>query len=118
MSTLPLLKTGRAAQYPLGRRTRQDIHTIQFVDGSEQRCATTQPLHEWTLKFHLIDEHELHEIEAFVTQQEGATGNFVFVDPATGTQYNNCSIAITPLQSTYHSPGRLSVVLSIRENPA
>jgi phage-related protein len=117
MPTFPLLKSGQDAQYPVRRTLRQNVETISFLDGSEQRCATSGPLHEWTIQFGLIDEQELGAIETFVEQLQGETGQFAFTDPLDGIQYNNCSLAISSLSETFHGPGRIATELVIRENP-
>ncbi len=117
MATLPLLKSGQTVQYPLRRALKQAVETVAFLDGSEQRCATSRPLHEWTLQLALIDEQELSALETFVEQQQGETGQFVFTDPQDGIQYNNCSLAVEVFQETFQSPGRIMTRLLIRENP-
>src|ERR1700722_5955947 len=100
MPTLPLLKSGQAAQYPLRRTLKQTVETVAFLDGSEQRCAASRPLHEWTIQLGLIDEQELSALETFVAQQQGETGQFEFTDPQDGTVYTNCSLAIEVLSET------------------
>lgn len=118
MPTLPQLKNGQIAQYPLKRSLRSNVETIAFLDGSEQRCATSRPLHEWTINLGLIDEQEIAALETFVKQQEGQVGQFQFTDPQDGVQYNNCSLAIDVLSETYQAPGRSMTVVVIRENPS
>ena len=117
MSTLPLLKSGQIAQYPLRRRIRQNVETIAFLDGTEQRCATSRPLHEWTIQLDLIDEQELNAIESFVRGQQGAAGHFEFTDPADGIRYSNCSLTLDVLNECFEAPGRVLARLLIRENP-
>ena len=117
MPTLPLLKSGQIAQYPLRRSLRQNVDTVAFLDGAEQRCATSRPLHEWTIQLGLIDEQEMNAIETFVQQQQGQSGSFQFTDPSDGVQYGNCSLAMVVLDETFHGPGRSMTVLVIRENP-
>jgi phage-related protein len=118
MPTLPLLKSGQIAQYPLRRTLKSNVETIAFLDGSEQRCATSRPLHEWTIQLGLIDEQELSALESFVEQQEGQVEQFQFTDPVDGVQYNNCSLALDVLSETFHAPGRVMTILVIRENPS
>jgi phage-related protein len=96
---------------------KQTIDTVSFVDGSEQRCAATAALHEWTIQLDLIDEQELNALETFIKQQQGETGNFAFTDPVDGVQYSNCSLSFEVLSETFHAPGRVATVLIIRENP-
>jgi phage-related protein len=118
MSTLPSLKSGQTVQYPLRRSIKQTVETVAFLDGSEQRCAASRALHEWTIQLGLIDEQELNSLETFVQQQQGEAGQFAFTDPADGTQYGNCSLAIQTLDETFQGPGRSMTVLVIRENPS
>src|SRR5579863_8542345 len=117
MATLPFLKSGQTAQYPLRRTLKQTVETISFLDGSEQRCATSRTLHEWTLQLGSIDEEELNAVETFVEQLQGQTGQFAFTDPLDGTVYNNCSLAAGNLTEIFSGPGRAGTVLIVRENP-
>lgn len=117
MATLPLLKSGHAVQYPLKRSCEVGVDTIAFLDGSEQRCALTRPLREWTIQLGLIDEQELQSLESFVREQQGKVGRFQFTDPATGAQYNDCSLALDILSERFDAPGRVGAALVIRENP-
>lgn len=117
MASLPLLVSGQTVQYPFKRSIKQDVDTVTFLDGSEQRSAASRLLHEWTIQFGMIDEEELSALETFVVEQQGETGQFAFTDPADGTQYSNCSLAIEVLSETYQAPGRVATLLIIRENP-
>jgi hypothetical protein len=116
MLTFPLLKSGQENQYPLRRTLIQNVQTISFLDGSEQRCATSRALHEWTIYLDLIDEQELNALETFVEQLQGETGQFTFTDPLDGVQYNNCSLAAGSLSEAFFGPGRVATQLVIREN--
>lgn len=118
MATLPLLNSGSAAQYPFRRSVKRNVARISFVDGTEQACATSCELHEWTLPLALLQEQELTTLLAFFEQQEGTVGTYSFTDPATGIQYPNCSFAITDVDVTVSAPGQISTLLIIRENPA
>jgi phage-related protein len=117
MATLPLLISGSAVQYPFRRSVKQRVTTIAFLDGSEQRCATTSELHEWTIPLALLNEQELDALLTYFEQQAGETGTFSFTDPATGTQYPNCSFAIANFDQTNQAPGQAAASLVIRENP-
>jgi len=117
MLTFPLLKSGQEAQYPVRRTLIQNVETVSFLDGSEQRCVTSGALHEWTIQLSLIDEQELAALEAFVEQLQGETGQFAFIDPLEQVRYNNCSLAMGSLSEAFRGPGRVSTELVIRENP-
>lgn len=118
MLTFPVLKSGQEAQYPVRRRLMQNVQTVSFLDGSEQRCATSGLLHEWTIQLSLVDEQEAAALESFVEQLQGQTGQFAFTDPLDGTQYNNCSLASGDFDELFQGPGRVSVDVVIRENPS
>ena len=118
MVTLPLLKSGQVAQYPIKRSIQSNVQTILFLDGSEQRCASSRPLHEWTITLGLIDEQELSALESFVTQQQGQVQPFQFTDPVDGVLFNNCRLALDVFSETYRAPGRVTATLVIRENPS
>jgi hypothetical protein len=118
MANFPLLNSGSAAQYPFRRSIKRNVMRISFVDGTEQRSATSGELHEWTLPLVLLQEQELSNLLAFFEQQEGEAGTYSFTDPATGIQYPNCSFAISNVDVTVSAPGQASTLLIIRENPA
>lgn len=117
MLTFPLLKTGQETQYPFRRTLRQNVESVSFLDGSEQRCAIAGPLLEWSIQLDLIDEQELSALELFVEQLQGQTEQFTFTDPLNGIQYNNCSLADGSFAELFLSPGRTSTTLVIRQNP-
>jgi phage-related protein len=117
MLTFPVLKSGQDSQYPFRRTLIQNVQTVSFLDGSEQRCATAGALHQWTIQLSLIDEQELSALETFLKQLQGETGQFAFTDPLDGVQYNNCSLASGSLSETFYGPGRAATELMIRENP-
>jgi hypothetical protein len=117
MQLLPSLKSGRAAQYPVRRTVRVGVDTITFMDGEEQRCATTSPLHEWTIQFGLLDEQELRALQVFVAQEQGPAGSFEFTDPVDGVRYGNCSLKLETLSEWFEAPGRMRAQIVIRENP-
>jgi hypothetical protein len=116
MLTFPLLKCGQETQYPVRRTLRQNVQTISFLDGSEQRCATSGSLREWTIHLDLIDEEEISAVEAFFEELQGETGQFTFTDPLDGAVYNNCSLVGGSLAETFYGPGRGATEVVIREN--
>lgn len=117
MLSFPLLKSGQAVQYPVRRTTRQGVDTVSFLDGTEQRCATTKLLHEWKVQLSLIDEQEANALIVFLSQAQGQTQPFTFTDPLDGTKYDNCSLVDESMLQIFEGPGRVSAVLTIRENP-
>ena len=117
MATLPPLRSGQNAQHPLRRTIRQDVDTISFLDGSEQRCTTSRLLRQWTITLDLLDEQEASALARFVEQQ-GGTGQFEFRDPVDGVTYPNCSFIQHPWKLESIGPGRMATELVIRENPS
>jgi len=117
MATLPNLKSGTTAQYPLRRHLIQNVDTIGFVDGSEQRCSTSRLLHQWILELGSIDEQDFAALETFVEQQQGPVGHFSFIDPIDGVEYLNCSLTLCYTPGVFQSPGRVATEVIIRENP-
>ena len=117
MSTLPLLKSGQLAQYPIRRTLLYYVDTVSFLDGSEQRCVRSRPLHQWAIQLDLIDEQELTALESFIQLQQGEVGQFEFTDPADGVHYPSCSLLLNFLDENFEGPGRAHTFLLIRENP-
>jgi hypothetical protein len=117
MPTLPLLKSGQLAQYPIRRTLHSYVETVSFLDGSEQRCARSRPLHQWAIQLDLIDEQEFAALESFIQLQQGEVGQFEFTDPADQAHYPNCSFELDVLDETFEGPGRVRTMLIVRENP-
>ena len=93
MSTFPLLSTGAVAQYPLSRSTNYAVESIQFLDGSRQRCLTRgTSLRQWLISLQQLDEAELSQVEQFFDANQGSFGSFTFLDPFTGQTVPNCRI--------------------------
>lgn len=92
MATFPVLKTGAAAQYPLGFGVRFATQGVWFLDGSQQKYPLmANGLRRWTINLDLLDERELGAVIAFVEQQGSAV--FSFTDPLTGSVASNCILA-------------------------
>jgi hypothetical protein len=88
----PTLKTGAAAQYPLGYGVRFVTQAVRFMDGSQQKFRLYGTgLRRWTLKLDLLDEQELGAVISFIEQQGSAV--FAFTDPATGEIASTCVIS-------------------------
>lgn len=116
MPTLPSLKSGQVTQHPLVRTIDQNVDTILFLDGSEQRCPTSRPLHQWTIHLALLDQQESSALAAFFEQQAG-NGLFAFRDPVDGVNYPNCSFASDTWTLQLQGPGHAATELVIREEP-
>jgi hypothetical protein len=88
----PTLKTGAAAQYPLGYGVRFATQAVRFMDGSQQKFRLYGiGLRRWTLKLDLLDEQELGAVISFIEQQGSAV--FAFTDPLTGEIASTCVIS-------------------------
>ena len=93
MSTFPKLKTGAVAQYPIVRELRLQNQTMRFVDGSRQGYRDAGAVRRrWVIRLDLLDEGVLAAIEEFFIAQQGAYGEFNFVDPWDGHEYENCRL--------------------------
>jgi hypothetical protein len=94
MPEFPRLKTGAVTQYPTSREMRFSNTRMQFINGSEQRYRTSAgALKRWIITLTLLDEHEIHELERFFNECQGAFGTFSFVDPADDVEYSDCSLS-------------------------
>ena len=92
MATLPTLKTGAAAQYPLAINTTYSTQAVRFLDGSQQTFRLYPAgLRRWSVQLDGLDEQELDAFISFVEVQGGEP--FAFTDPATGDVVANCIIS-------------------------
>lgn len=111
MATFPVLKTGAAAQYPLGFGLRFPTQAVRFLDGSQQKFRLMAAgLRRWTIKLDLLDEEELGAVIAFIEQQGSAT--FAFTDPLTG-ENATCAISSAQFDATMirEMSGQTTVVI-------
>lgn len=114
MATFPVLKTGAAAQYPLGSGVRFATEAVRFMDGSQQRFRLIGTgLRRWTLKLDLLGEDELAAVIAFVEEQGSAP--FAFTDPATGAVASTCVLSGQQFDATMNGELRGQTTVVIEE---
>lgn len=92
MSSFPVLKSGKSAQYPCDFELETETGVLRFVDGTEQRYPVRLRRRRWVLRFRDLDEGELRLLEEFVVAQNGGSGTFSFTDPDTGVVYPSCRL--------------------------
>jgi len=117
VASFPVLKTGVVAQYPSDRQRNFSTQVIRFLDGSEQRFpGYGAPLRRWVLRYDLLEESELTDIEQFFASEGGRAGSFSFTDPFDGTVYPNCSLDSDEVDLQFNGPQQGKTQLTIREN--
>jgi hypothetical protein len=112
MATFPILKSGAAAQYPLGVSERYVTQAVRFLDGSSHRYSIAGArLRRWQVKLDLLDESELGAVTAFVDAQ--GSDVFTFVDPVTGASAEKCVLSGNPFEALMDDEmhGRASLVI-------
>ena len=93
MDGFPKLKTGAVTQYPITRELRLQNQIVRFVDGTRQGYRDARDVRRrWLIRLDLLDEGELAATEEFFIQQQGAYGEFTFLDPWDGQEYENCRL--------------------------
>jgi len=116
MSIFPSLSTGAITQYPASFVTGQTVQVIRFIDGSDQRYPMQgKMLRRWQIRLDLLNEAEVAQIEAFFVAQQGDYSTFVFPDPISGVNVNNCAIAAPGLVSDYVGVDTSSTSLIVTE---
>lgn len=70
--TLPAVRSGAVALYPIVRQSERKTGLIQFMDGSEQRWKQAAPLARFELAYSNINATDRSGIDAFVASQKGA----------------------------------------------
>ena len=92
MATLPTLKTGAVAQYPLTVNTSYSTQSVRFLDGSQQTFRLYPAgLRRWSVQLDALDEQELDAFISFVEVQ--GSEPFAFTDPVTGDLVAKCIIS-------------------------
>jgi hypothetical protein len=102
MNTFPEIASGAVTQYPASVEYSQGVQVIQFLDGADQRYLL-QPkmLRLWRIDLALLTEDEIQAIESFFASQQGTYSPFVFSDPFTGANVDNCRFAAPGLLTSY-----------------
>ena len=112
MASVPLLRTGAVAQYPLERTIRFRTQMVRFLDGSQQRYPLQgRVLRRWEIHLEFLDERELATLHDFMEQQAGAV--FSFPDPVSGELVTRCIAAGDSLDSLVKNDmtGQASLVI-------
>lgn len=104
-------------QYPATRIVSRPATILRFVDGAEQRFAEQGTIcHRWVVSLSKLDEEELGNLQQFFERSQGRYESFTFVDPWTGTSYEDCSLADDEIKVCLEEIDRGSVELVIRQN--
>ena len=102
MSTFPLLSSGAVTQYPAPQTSGQAVQVIRFIDGSDQRYLMQgRSFRQWEIQLNLLTDAELEELEAFFAAQQGDYSPFIFPDPITGANIQNCRFGNPSLVTEY-----------------
>ncbi|MFL6352383.1 MAG: DUF2460 domain-containing protein [Bryobacteraceae bacterium] len=102
MATFPVLSSGAITQYPSPITIGQAAQVIRFLDGSDQRyLAQGTPLRSWEIRLDMLNEAEIQKVEEFFTLQRGDYSPFVFPDPFTGGDVQNCRLGAAALVSDF-----------------
>jgi hypothetical protein len=102
MNTFPTISSNAVTQYPAAVQYSQGVQVIEFLDGSQQRYLL-QPkmLRLWQIRLTQLNDGEIQQLEEFFSDQQGTYSPFVFPDPFTGINVNNCRFAAPSLLTNY-----------------
>jgi hypothetical protein len=119
MTQFPTISAGAVTQYPALIGYTQSVQVIEFLDGSEQRYVM-QPtsLRAWRINLDQLREDELHQLEDFFANQQGMYSSFIFPDPISGSDVNNCRFADPQLITSYVDVNNCSAVCWVVETNA
>ena len=102
MATFPSITSSAVTQYPAAIEYSHGVHVIGFLDGTDQRyLLQPQMLRMWRINLALLNEDEVQQIESFFAGQEGMYSTFVFPDPFSGINVQNCRFAAPALLTNY-----------------
>lgn len=91
MPTFPTLSTGAIVQYPARRSIVYSTNVTRYIDGSEQRFRIfPAPIRRWLIRLSQLNALEIAAINQLFNISQGRRTTFVFIDPWTGTQHDNC----------------------------
>ena len=90
MPEFPKLNSGVTVQYPYRRILRRRVRTLTFLDGGEQRYATTRMGRRWVVDLSMLGEDEAALMDEFARQYFDTLEPFSFVDPVDGREFPEC----------------------------
>jgi phage-related protein len=115
VSSFPVLRSGKSAQYPSEFEFETETGILRFVDGSEQRYPVRRRRRRWVLRYRDLDEGELRLLEEFVIAQSGGSGTFAFTDPETGVIHPACRLDARPVVLRSEGRERNAVEITVVE---
>jgi hypothetical protein len=115
MSTLPVLSTGAVQQYPYTCGIAGRTRAFRLADGSEQRYLESAQRKSWSIRLTLLQESERAAFLDFAKSAIQTQSIFAFTDPADGTVYPTCRIAIAPIGDRIDGLARAALEFMISE---
>ena len=112
--TFPVLESGAVCKYPVTLRSGWSTKVNQFVDFSEQRWVTRQPLIKLVFEYRNLSRADINTLKVFVETQLGEYDTFSV--PFDGYQYDNMVFDqddFRPIEDK--EPNRFSVTLKMRQ---
>jgi hypothetical protein len=104
MNTFPALSSNAVTQYPAAVEYSQGVQVLGFLDGSDQRyLQQAKMLRLWRINLSQLNESEMQQIESFFATQQGTYSPFIFPDPFTGMNVNNCRFAASTIVTNYQN---------------
>jgi phage-related protein len=102
MATFPVLSSGAVAQYPASVEFSQSVQVLRFLDGSDQRYLNQgRQYRRWQIRLDLLNDSEMNQLEAFFLAQSGEYSPFVFPDPFSGQNVQNCRLGTSGIESDF-----------------
>lgn len=116
MARFPRLQTRAITQYPAGSGSTRRTEVLRFVDGTEQRFRQWPGARRhWVVRLDLLDEAEVDELRRFFEAQSGRFGRFIFVDPWTNEEIENCAFGSDSMEIDFRSENRAAATIVIVE---
>ncbi|MBV8706159.1 MAG: DUF2460 domain-containing protein [Acidobacteriaceae bacterium] len=116
MATFPTLSSGAVTQYPVSVVLGQSVQIIRFLDGSDQRFLNQgRQYRRWQIHLQLLNESEMHQLEAFFLAQAGEYSSFNFPDPFSNQNVPNCRLGAAGIINDFAGVDNCSSTLWVIE---
>jgi hypothetical protein len=116
MATFPVLMSGAVTQYPTRILISQEVRTLSFLDGSDQRFLNQgRQYRRWQIHLERLNDSEIRKIESFFELQHGEYSVFQFPDPISNQLVPNCRLATSGISADFIGVDKTSTNLWVIE---
>ena len=113
-AVFPNISTGDVCLYPVTQTLAMPTRVIRFLDDTEQRWRSADPLNSWVLTYNRILWADIVTLQNFFNTVKGAFDS-TWTFPFLGTNYTSMCFDQDDFSAVESDPGRYTVSLKLRQ---